>query len=93
MDLYLFECLSDFVFNLCILDLKFLKLISELCLTIFERVSSSDPCLLHALELGTNIPDKLLLSMLEGLYLPFDLLGHILSKGHHSAVNCPLEIK
>ena len=93
MNLYLLECLCDFVFNLCVLDLKSLKLISELGLTILERVSSSDRCLLHALELETYILDKLLLSVFEGLHLPFDLLGHILVKSHQSPINCSLEIE
>ena len=93
MDFYLFECLSDLVFNLCVLDLKPLNLISELSLTILERVSCSDRCLLHVLELRTYVSDKLLLSVLEGLDLTFDLLGHILVKSHKSTVNCTLEIK
>ena len=93
MNLYLFECLSDLVFNLCVLDLEPLDLISELSLSILERVSCSDRCLLHVLELRTYVSDKLLLSVLEGLDFTFDLLGHILVKSYKSTVNCTLEIK
>ena len=93
MNFYLFECLSDLVFNLCVLDLELLDLVSELCLAILERVSCSDRCFLHVLELRTYISDKLLLSVFEGLDLTFDLLGHILVKSYESSVNCALEIE
>ena len=93
MDFYLFECLSDLVFNLCVLDLEPLDLISELGLTILERVSCSDRCLLHVLELRTYVSDKLLLSVFEGLHLTLDLLRHILVKSHQPPVNRTLEIE
>ena len=93
MNLNLFKCLSDLVFDLCVLDLKPLNLVSELSLATLERVSSADRCLLHGLELRTYISDKLLLSVLEGLNLTFDLLRHILVESHESSVNCALEIE
>ena len=93
MNLYLFECLSDLIFDLCVLDLKSLDLVSELGLATLERVSCSDRCLLHALEFRTYISDKLLLSVLEGLHFSFDLLWHILGKSNQSPVDCPLEIE
>ena len=93
MNFNLFKCLSDLVFNLCVLDLKLLDLVSELCLATLEGVACADRCLLHGLELRTYISDKLLLSVLEGLHLTFDLLWHILVKSHESSVNCALEVE